>query len=104
MYTYICYMSELNFSRALFWDIDPKNLDIEKHSKFIIRRVLQYGSIEDWENIKKIFGLNKIVSTAKTIKDLDKKTASFLSVIGNVTKKDFICYTTKPSTPKHWNF
>ncbi|MCF6223960.1 MAG: hypothetical protein L3J34_09545 [Flavobacteriaceae bacterium] len=97
-------MDALKFDRALFWDIDPDTLDIKKHSKFIIRRVLQYGSIEDWEKIKNIFGLNKIVSTAKTIKDLDKKTASFLSVIGNVPKNDFICYTTKPSTPKHWNF
>ncbi|MCF6222624.1 MAG: hypothetical protein L3J34_02735 [Flavobacteriaceae bacterium] len=97
-------MSVLKFDRVLFWDIDPKTLDIEKHSKFIIRRVLQYGSMEDWEKIKKIFGLNKIVSTAITLKDLDKKTASFLSVIGNVPKNEFICYTTKPSTPKHWNF
>lgn len=97
-------MDKLSFNKTLFWDIDPDALDIEKHSKFIIRRVLQYGSFDDWNSIKKIFGLNKIVSTAKMIKDLDKKTASFLSVIGNVPKKDFICYTTKQSTPKHWNF
>lgn len=97
-------MNNLKFDRALFWDIDPITLDFEKHSKFIIRRFLQYGSFNDWKNLKKFYNLNKIISTAKTIKDLDKKTASFLSVIGDVPKEDFICYTTKQSTQKHWNF
>ena len=97
-------MNKSKFDRALFWDIDPKTLDFEKHSKFIIRRVLQYGSIEDWNKLKKLYGLKLIVRKAQTIRDLDKKTASFLSVIGNVSLNTFRCYTTEQSIPKHWNF
>ncbi len=97
-------MSNLKFDRALFWDIDPETLKVNKHSKFIIGRVLQYGNLEDWFELKNLYGLNFIVNTAQSIKDLDKKTASFLSVIGNVPINKFRCYTTEQSIPKHWNF
>ena len=97
-------MSNLNFDRALFWDIDPDTLKINKHDKFIIRRVLQYGCIDDWYELKKLYGLELIVKKAQTIRDLDKKTASFLSAIGNVSINTFRCYTTEQSIPKHWNF
>ena len=97
-------MNSLKFDRALFWDIDPDILIINKHAKFIIRRVLQYGSIEDWNELKKLYGLELIVKKAQTIRDLDKKTASFLSVIGNVSLNTFRCYTSEQSIPKHWNF
>ena len=40
------------FSKHLFWDVDISTIEIKKHSKFIIRKVLQYGSIEDWNELK----------------------------------------------------
>jgi hypothetical protein len=50
------------------------------------------------------YGNEKIIQIAKTLRDLDLKTVSFLSLKGKVKMEDFICYTTKASTPKHWNF
>lgn len=97
-------MNKRKFDSALFWDVKISSIEIEKHSKFIIRRVLQYGSIEDWNELKKIYGLKKIVQKAQTIRDLDKKTATFLSVLGNVSINKFRCYTTEQSMPKHWSF
>ncbi len=47
-------MNNLKFDRALFWDIDPETLDLEKHSRFIIERVLKKGSLEDWLYLKKM--------------------------------------------------
>ncbi|MDA3905171.1 MAG: hypothetical protein PF484_03765 [Bacteroidales bacterium] len=93
-----------NLSKHLFWDIDSSALDLSKHSKYIITRVLQYGLYSDWEKLLAYYGLETIVHTAMKIKGLDKKTASFLAVLGNTQKKNFLCYTTEQSTPKHWNF
>jgi len=97
-------MGYLNFSDHLFWDVDVSFLDPDKHSKYIIKNVLQYGSYNDFKEIKSMYGLKKIVETAKTIKDLDKKTATFLSVLTGEPKERFICYTTTQSLPQHWNF
>ena len=91
-------------SNHLFWDVDKSSIDAEVHSKYIITRVLQYGLYEDWTNLRKFYGLEKIVKTAINIKGLDRKTASFLSTIADVPKDKFLCYTTKQSTPKHWYF
>ncbi len=91
-------------SDYLFWDIDINDIDVQKHKKYIIKKVLQYGTYSDWKITLKFYGKTTIINIAKTITDLDKKTVSFLSAISGVPKTEFLCYTTKQSTPKHWNF
>jgi hypothetical protein len=93
-----------NLSNHLFWDIDASDLDTEVHSNQIISRVLRYGLYEDWLILRKYYGLDRIVEAAVSFKNLDKKTASFLSLIADIPKDSFLCYTTKQSIPKHWNF
>lgn len=33
--------------RSLFWDVDPKAIDPEKHATYIIERILDFGSDEE---------------------------------------------------------
>ena len=35
------------FSTYLFWDVKREDLDMEKHSRYIIKRVLEYGMLLD---------------------------------------------------------
>ena len=91
-------------SKHLFWDINVSEIDEQKHKKFIINKVLQYGTFNDWKIILKFYGKDTIITISKTIKDLDNKTISFLSVISDIPKTEFLCYTTKQSIPTHWNF
>ncbi len=93
-----------NFSQHLFWDIDKNKLDFEKSQKFIIQRVLDYGLINDWQIIYNYYGLKKIGEISTTIRDLDKKSISFIATLSNIPRENFLCYTTKQSTPKHWDF
>ena len=91
-------------SGHLFWDVDSSEIDIERNAKFIIKKVLQFGLYSDWKILVQLYGINKITEVAIQLKDLDKRTASFLSIIGNIPKSKFQCYSTKQSIPKHWNF
>ena len=91
-------------SEHLFWDIDISDIDVQKHNKFIIKKVLLYGTFNDWKKILNFYGKDSIISISKTIKELDKKTLSFLSTISGISKTEFLCYTTEQLTPKHWNF
>ena len=93
-----------NFSKHLFWDVNKSELNHEKHTKYIITKVLQYGFIEDWKILKRYYGLDKITDVAVKIRDLDKKTAAFLALLSKVSKQNFACYSTKQSTQKPWNF
>ena len=33
----------MEFRQALFWDTDPKKIDPDKHARYIIERVLDFG-------------------------------------------------------------
>lgn len=36
-------MKAMKFRQALFWDTDPSKIDPEKHARYIIERVLEFG-------------------------------------------------------------
>lgn len=93
-----------DFSKHLFWDVNANTLDFSDHKKYIINRVMQYGLYKDWQNILQIYGLNSITNTAKKIRDLDKKSMEFLSLLSDVPREEFVCYTITQSIPKHWDF
>jgi hypothetical protein len=92
------------FSTHLFWDVNPDDLSIEKNQQFIIQRVLEYGFLEDWILISKMYGLFVIVENAKKIRNLDKKALNFIASISNTPIEEFRCYTYQQSISKHWDF
>lgn len=91
-------------SDHLFWDVDKNKLDIEKSKKTIVQRVLDYGLMKDWKILVRIYGIKEIANTAKNLRDLDIKSASFISFLSNTPLEKFACYTSKQSMPPHMNF
>ncbi len=92
-----------DFSEHLFWDVDKTKLDIEKHQKYIVKYVLMYGFIKDWRLLLNLYGLEKITENAIQIRDLDKKSALFISILSNIPFNKFKCYTTELLNKEHWN-
>lgn len=90
------------FSENLFWDIDPTQLDFNQHKTYVIRRVLDAGTWDDWRQVCRLFSLKVIIDTATNLRALDKKSLAFLCAIANLKPADFRCYTSTPSTTKHW--
>jgi hypothetical protein len=37
----------MRFRQSLFWDVDPKTIDPKKHARYIIERVLDFGTDEE---------------------------------------------------------
>jgi len=93
-----------SFSKHLFWDVDKSTVDIHKNKKHIINTVIQYGFYKDWKIIVKLYSIKQIATIAIKNRSLDKKTAAFIALVSNTPTSIFLCYTTKQSTPKHWNF
>ncbi len=92
-----------DFSTNLFWDVDPVTLNMERHAKYIIARVLELGTLADWRLLCRRFTLSSIVEISKKLRVLDSKALEFLSVVGNTPKKEFRCYTPKPSMQALWS-
>ena len=93
-----------SFSPNLFWDVELTKLSLDMNKRFIIQRVLEYGTLTDWKLIKAYYGLPIISEEMQKTRTLDKTALSFICTIANVSKENFRCYTSKPSNPQHWNF
>jgi hypothetical protein len=92
-----------DFSRKLFWDIDPSALDLELHRKYVVARVLEYGTLEDWRLLVRHFALESVIGVAQTLRTLDPKALSFLATVGNVPRSSFRCFTLSQSMSTPWN-
>ncbi len=92
-----------DFSPHLFWDVDLTKFDLYKHKIFLVERVLQYGKLEDWTNLKNLYGRGKIKEISLEIRSLDAVTLSFLSTIFNIDKTEFRCYKHRQLVQNYWN-
>ena len=100
-FPYICNMQ---FSKALFWDVDASKLDYEKHAGHIIPRVFMRGTLEDLTEIFSYYGKEKIKEVLLQTRYLDKLTLSFAANLFHVSKDEFRCYRLKQSTPQLWDY
>ena len=92
-----------DFSKHLFWDVDVSLFDLEEHKAFLIHKVLEYGSMEDWRLIKEVYGLDVIKEVALNARTLDVVTLSFVANLFEIDKTEFRCYKHKQLFPTYWN-
>lgn len=92
----------MNFSKELFWDVDPESIDQDKHARFVIGRVLSRGMMSDFLELQRTYSKERIRRELPLCRSLDPKTVSFCSVYFGLKKENFKCYATKLSNQKHW--
>ena len=84
-------MEDIQLRKTLFWDTNMEDIDLKKNRDFIISRTLLFGDMNDFRNIKKLYGLRRIIKTAKKSRSLDKRTANFLSLVYHIPRNKFLC-------------
>ena len=91
------------FTGNLFWDTDTSKMDIYEYPAYVIQRVLEYGEMQDWKLINKLYGLPKIVEVCKGLRTLDPVCLSFICAISHTNKEEYRCYRIRQSNPTLWN-
>ncbi len=94
----------LKINKSLFWDTDIDTIDPEKNSVFIIARVLMRGDIDDWREIKRYYGIERMREDIKKIRYLDKRTLNFCSWYFNIPLGEFKCFSIPQSYRKLWDY
>lgn len=94
----------LKTNKSLFWDVDLRNLDIEKHEDFIIARVLEYGNIDDLKWLFQTYSRSKIQKVLTNTRAISPKSAYFWKYKLNV-KEPLRCLQKHylQTRRKHWN-
>ena len=92
------------FSKHLFWDADPNDLNIDKHSAYIVSRVLECGRWNDWLLVRDYYGLEKIKEIAINMRGMFPEALSFISLITHTPENQFRCYELLQSPNRPWYF
>jgi hypothetical protein len=96
--------SKLPFSTHLFWDVNPKDLDLDKYPVYFVSRVLDRGEWHDWQSIRDYYGLDKIREIAINLRSMRKISLSFISTMTNTPEAQFRCYTHIYSPNTLWEY
>ena len=83
-----------------FWDINPAELDVSKHSRFAIERLLEYGDIPELRWLFQNFGQENIVDVLKTTRRLSRRRASAWANYFDVPQTEVKCLK-KSSQKQH---
>ena len=75
---------------SLFWDVDLKNIDIKKHKRFIIERILEFGDSKDYKWAVSRYGKKDIKQALLKSRKLNKKSRNFWCFIFNINEKQCI--------------
>jgi hypothetical protein len=89
-------------SPHLFWDVEDVSWD--RHKSFLVQRILEYGSLDDFQLLRSKIGLHEIVEIAKRLRSLDRKTLNFIAVIADCPLTEFRCYSSIPSPTSSIDF
>ncbi|OFX28249.1 MAG: hypothetical protein A2033_06095 [Bacteroidetes bacterium GWA2_31_9] len=92
-----------NFSKNLFWDIDYSTLNYKTNFPYILARVLDYGTWNDWKEITNYYSIKDIKETALNLRSISAKSLNFISFFTKTPIQEFRCYTQRQSFPTHWN-
>jgi len=82
-----------DLSKYLFWDVNSEKLDEISDMKLILERVFTRGTEKDEIEVFKYYGRNPIKESVVEIKYLDKKTLNYLSIILDIPKERFLCFS-----------
>jgi hypothetical protein len=77
---------------------------MEQHAAYIVGRVLDYGSWNDWRLIRNYYGMEKIKTIALGLRSMERKSLAFIATVTNIPENQFRCYTLLQSKNLHWYF
>jgi hypothetical protein len=89
-----CFNVGFNYSKHLFWDVDPFTLDPDKHSFFIIERILRYGLPKDIKTLLEQYNDTTIRNVVCHSRNIDRKTACFWALHLEIQREEIACFST----------
>ena len=94
----------MKLHKSTFWEYDLKTLDPVADFHTIIPRIAMRGTYDEWLELRKFYGDEKIIEVLKQERYLDQRTLHFVSSLYNIPKEEFRCYTMRQSGPILWEY
>lgn len=66
-----------DFLKTLFWDTDPQKVELNKNSKYVIEKVLEYGDIRAFAWLQERYTAKKILDVLELSRGVSEKSKNF---------------------------
>lgn len=86
-----------HLSAHLFWDMKIDELDMYKHKRLIIDRVLHRGTLEEWQFINKFYSRDELIEVFTALPIIAPKEANFVKILFDLKPSQMKCYSKKQS-------
>jgi len=90
--------------KELFWDTQFDKLDFEKNENLIIQRVIDFGTWEEFLEMVKFYGSEKVKNETIINRELSNQGIYFVSHYFKIKIEKFKCYKKRQSNPIHFHF
>ena len=74
-----------------FWEVDFSTLDPKKYPRYIVERVLEYGTPLDLKWLLVNYPKETIIETVKKTRQLSKKRANYWQAYFKIPKEEILC-------------
>ena len=92
-----------DFEPMWFWDFDYNKIDWQGSYKTIIARIIERGGEQEWQELFRFYGKNKVVNALKNeIVFLPDYAIEEVSKYFSIPKEEMLCYIRKQSRQGHW--
>ncbi len=88
-----------NLSPFLFWDVNKSRLDPQANAKFIVPRVMDYGTIDDVHLVLDYYSRELIRDILIHTPHLQKRTISFFALKFGIDASNFRAYQRQKDNP-----
>ena len=93
-----------NLTKTAFWDVEMEAIGFGADSLFVMGEVINYGLWADIEEVLRYYGLERIRREVVHGAYYRKTALSFLCLILDLEKSDFVAYQRRQTRPTVWNY
>jgi hypothetical protein len=83
--------------QRLFWDVKKEGVDIDLHRSYIIRRIMDFGNLDDVKWMLETYSPEEIVEVVKKSRGLSRRSAWFWTRYFHISPEEVACLK-RPST------
>lgn len=65
---------------SLFWDVDPRAINVKQHARYIIERVLELGGLDALYWIQQLYPSNLIIEACGESRKLSPRSRNFWNI------------------------
>lgn len=64
----------------LLWEYDLATFDFERSAQVVIERIIKRGKMEEWDEMLRFYGVEKVLEVARQSRQLDKRDRGFTEI------------------------